>query len=139
MVEKLIGCLSAQIKKRWEEYEVYTEGVYQHAVKPCFFVECENVEQIKLLGERFYLRVTVKITLQSDSEIKKYESQKMIGDFFALMNHIEVDDVILYGRKIHSKWENGALTLRGSYNVFTRAESDKNLALMETIEAEQEI
>lgn len=140
MVEKIIGSLSALIREKWgDEYKVYTEGVYQGAEKPCFFVDCESVEQAKLLGERFYLKVTVKITVENDNELKKYEGQKMIGDFFALMNSIQVGNITLYGRKICSEWKNGKWVIRGCYNIFPALENEENVALMETIEGKQEI
>lgn len=139
MVEKLIEAIGKSLEEKWDgTFEVYTENVYQSAVKPCFFIECENAEQMQLLGGRFFLRVTVKITLDSDCERKKYEAEAVLGDVFNIVSLVKAGDMVLRGRKINAKWESGKLVIRSVYDIFTEEEKEaEEKPLMETIEADR--
>lgn len=135
MVEELIGAIAQKLRDRFgNEYRVYTEGVYQFAEKPCFFIECEGIERVPLTGNRYYLRVTVKVTAEIDGDEKKYKAQRASGDVFSQMNSVEVNSFILQGRKIHGKWEDGNLVIRGCYDIFTKQEEESERAMMETVE-----
>lgn len=139
MVEKLIEALVKSVEDKWADtFAVYTESVYQSAVKPCFFIECENAEQKQLLGGKFFLRVTVKITLDMDDECKKYKSEAILGDLFNIMTRIKAGCVVLHGRRINAKWESGNLVVRGCYDIFTGEESEEEeKILMTAIEADR--
>lgn len=137
MVEKLIGALALSMKEKWDDtYRVYTESVFQSAEKPCFFIECENAEQVGMLGGRFFVRVTLKITLDSNSEEKKYEADEIMGDMFTLMNSVVVENVVLHGRGINAKWEKGNLVIRGCYDIFM-SEEKADGDMMLSIEADR--
>lgn len=139
MVDKLVEALAENMKARWgEEYKIYTENVYQNAVKPCFFIECENVQKVQLLGGRFFLRVEMKVVFDSDSDQKKLEGDKIIGELFVMMNCIKKDDRVYNGRKIHCNKENGNLTVRGVYDLFIRKE-EEGYDMMESVEIKGEI
>lgn len=139
MVEKLIEAIGKSLKEKLDgEFEVYTENVYQSAVKPCFFIECENAEQMQLLGGKFFLRVTVKVTLDSDDERKKYRAEAVLGDVFNIMSLALAEGRVLRGRKINAKWESGKLVIRSVYDIFIEEESgEEEKTLMQTIEADR--
>lgn len=139
MVEKLIEAIGKSLEEKWDgAFKVYTENVYQSAVKPCFFIECENAEQMQLLGGKFFLRVCVKVTLDSDDECKKYQAEAVLGDMFNIMSLAMAGDRVLRGKKINAKWESGKLVVRSVYDIFIEEENEEEeKTLMRTIEADR--
>lgn len=136
MVEKLIGAIGDAFRNKWgDEYAVYTEAVEQGVKKPCFFIECEKSDAVRLLGERFFVRCTVKVTLDSDKEDKKCESGSLTGDMFKLLGLIEADGGFFRGRKISGTWESGGFAVRAVYDVYPVWEEEAEL--MEKIEAKE--
>lgn len=134
MIEKLIGAVAESLFKKWgEEYEVYTESVYQNVKKPCFFVECESVEKKELLGGRFFIRADIKVSIEDDGDIRKQKVEKMIGDVFAVMNFVCVEGKTLQGRSVRGKWENDSFVVRGTYSIFCGEERETH-DLMQTVE-----
>lgn len=140
----MISSLTKEIGERIREgigYEVYTENVYQGTQKPCFFVKCENVEKKQLLGGRFFLRVGIKVELDTDSETKKYDTEKLTGMLFKIMNLVHVEDKVFHGRGTTGKWENDLFVIRSSYDVFIKEGNEvcgeEDIYLMESIEVKE--
>ena len=134
MVDKLIGAIAEGIRNAFgDSAEVYTENVYQNAVKPCFFVECESSERIEMLNRNFFVRVHVGIAYENDDDEKRLEAESVTAPLFDLLNLIAVGDKCFNGRRINGKWESGRLVVRAIYDMWPeidRAERE----LMETIE-----
>ena len=141
MTEKLVGKVAKSIRDRVKEtYRVYTECVEQNLEKPCFFVECESAEKVPLLGNRFFLRVWVKVSFDATGERQNFKEQEVLGDVFLALNTVKTEEGCLMGRKIHAKRESGILTVRGCYDVFFEESEDKEeAALMEKIEGGQKV
>lgn len=133
MVDKLICALSEKIRGEFEDWSVYTESVHQALEKPCFFVECENVERVDMLNGNFLMRVNVKITCDNDSEEKKYEAQSIASSLFDLLGRIKAGECFFNGRKINGKWESDSFVVRACYDMFTKKVCEE-ASLMETIE-----
>ena len=133
MVDNLICALAQSIEKALDgEYAVYTEAVHQNAVKPCVFVECENAERVEMLNRRFFVRVSVKLTLENDSDEKKAQTDALTAKLFGLLGRVEAEGVCLNGRKIHGRWEDGSFVIRCIYDMWH--EEVEECDLMEKIE-----
>lgn len=118
MIDVLVGAVGSMLHEKWgDEYEVYTEKVYQGAKRPCFFVECEKTEKINLLGGRFFVRADIKVTLENDSDTKIREADALIDSIFSLLNFVDVGERRIFGRRINAKWENGSMVVRSVYDV----------------------
>ncbi len=134
MIDKLIGAVAENIRKAvGEKFEVYTESVYQYAVKPCFFVECENVERIEMLNNNYFVRVHAKIICENDGDEKRLETESVATKLLDLLSTVMVDPVRLNGRKIHGKWEDGRLVIRAIYDIWHEMGTEEH-DLMESIE-----
>ncbi|MGM9552556.1 MAG: DUF6838 family protein [Clostridia bacterium] len=135
MVQKVIEGLYDSIRKATnEKIPVYTEKIKQGLIKPCIFVQCENVERVTLLGDRYFLRVYVKVDYMSDSDTKMYEGDCVVEDLFSAMGMIEKDGERIRGRRISAEKNDGNLTLTAIYDVFIKDCDDTDKSLMETIE-----
>lgn len=133
MVDLLIGAVGEKIRNFWgEEYAVYTESVHQGAIKPCFFVECEKAERVEMLNRRFFVRVTVKITFENDSDTKKYETENITAPMFDLLSLVNAAGGYFNGRKIYGKWEDGAFVIRCCYDIYT-VQNGEETEFMETV------
>lgn len=137
LVDKLIGAVAKKIKRELgEKAEVYTEGVYQNAVKPCFFVECEKSERMEMLNRRFFVRVHVAVIYENDGDEKRCDAESITATLFDLLARIDADEVCFNGRKIYGKWENGRLVIRALYDMWPQWESEE-CTLMEAIEVKE--
>ncbi len=140
MVDGLICAIADVVKNTaGEEYVVYTESVHQKAVKPCFFIECEKAERIEVLNGGFFLRVSVKISCENDSDTKKYETDKLINALFEALRWIWIDTKAIAGRRIWGKWEDGRFVIRGCYDVWGIDSVDTDTDLMLTIEKKETV
>lgn len=135
VIEEMVKSLSKRLREKFgEEYKVYTEGVYMGAEKPCFFIECEKAEKIPLLGKRFMLRVSIAVTLVSESDTKRSEAENAAWDMFGAMSYIEAGERISRGRGLNGRCEDGGFVMRGVYDVFmTEDEGQDETAMMETM------
>lgn len=134
MVDKLIGAIAQKIRDTFgDSTRVYTENVYQNAVKPCFFVECGSSERIELLNRRFFVRAHVEIRYENDGDEKRLEAESITALMFDLLNLIYVQDKCFNGRKINAKWENGRLVVRAIYDMWPELDRT-GCEVMETIE-----
>ncbi len=137
MVETLTEGIVESIRDRWgEEYKIYTESVYQNVLKPCFFVECQEVRNVQLLGRKFFLRVKMKVSFFNDGDEKKHMGEKLVGEIFSLMNTVKKDGNIFYGRGLKSTWENDALIIIGEYDLFEKNKKE-DAEMMESVEIPQ--
>lgn len=138
MIEKLIETVSINVKKALgNEYKVYTEAVYQGGEKPCVFIECERLEKINLLGERYFLRAWLKVSLADDRRDKKHHADAASEALFNIMAKVCTDTVIIWGRNLTAKWENGDFTLRAYYDIYTQNKEETEM--MEKIVLRQEV
>lgn len=134
MVDGLIGAIVKSISDTFEgRYGVYTENVYQGAEKPCFFVECEKAERVEMLNRRFFVRVTVKITFENDSDEKQYEAENVAAEMFDLLGLVKTDTVCFNGRKIYGKWESGRFVIRACFDMWNERATEV-AEMMEKIE-----
>lgn len=133
MTAELVRSLAIALSERFEGYEVYTEGVYMGAEKPCFFIECEKAEKIPLLGKRFILRISLSVTLESDSDTKRLEAEEAVEKIFDAMSLLEADGRKIRGRALNGREENGGFVMRGVYDVFLCAPEEEEKVMMETL------
>lgn len=134
MVDKLIALLAQSIEKEFgNEYAVYTEAVTQNAKKPCFFALCESVERMQMLNGRFFVRAHVLVSFEAEGDEKRLEGDKIIAKLFKLLGRIEGDSLFFNGRKVHGKWSDGVLSVRGIYDLWPE-EAEEDVDLMEKIE-----
>ncbi len=139
MTEEIIRNIADMLRGEFgEEYEIYTEGVYQGAKKPCIFIECEKSERVNLLGKNFYIRNTVLISIDDERRDKRVKAASIAGDIFNILNCVKTDAAVLWGRNIHGKWDKGNFNIRASYNVFTK-EKEEDAPVMEYCEIEKEL
>lgn len=140
MADEIICALAEALRDRiGEEYEVYTEGVFMNAVKPCAFVECEKAEKLPLLGKRYILRIHALITIEDERDEKMYEGDKMTRAIFDAMAWIKGPSGLFRGRGVNARRENGRLLLRGAYDAFLSEENkasgtEEDIGMMETLE-----
>ncbi|MBQ6795522.1 MAG: hypothetical protein IJO83_05195 [Clostridia bacterium] len=134
MVDKLTGAVAEGIRDAFgEKAEVYTERVHQNAVKPCFFVECESMERIEMLNRNFFVRAHVAVIYENEGDEKRNEAEGITANLFKLLSLVKAGDVTLNGRRIHGKWENGALIVRVCYDIWQK-EGKEECGVMEKIE-----
>lgn len=137
MVDKLIGAVAEKVRKEFgEKTEVYTEGVYQNAVKPCFFVECEKCERIEMLNRNFFVRVHAAVVYENEGDEKRRDGESITARLFDLLSCIEAGDVCFNGRKIYARWEDGRLVVRALYDMWPTEEIE-TCDVMETIEVKE--
>jgi hypothetical protein len=134
MVEELVKSLAERLREMFDGYEVYTESVAMGAEKPSFFVECEEAEKVQLLGKRFILRISLSVTLESDSDRKRSESESIMPTIFEAMSVLKTEERIVRGRSLTGRNESGRLVMRGVYDVFMTDEiSEDKIFMMETM------
>ena len=137
MVDKLTGAVAESIRNAFgEKAEVYTESVHQNAKKPCFFVECESMERIEMLNRNFFVRAHVAGMYENDGDEKRNEAEGVAPRLFKLLSLVKSGDVMLNGRKIHGKWENGTLIVRACYDIWQK-EGKEECDVMEKIELKE--
>ncbi len=133
MTDKLIGAVAQNIQDCFKDAAVYTESVYQYAEKPCFFVECENIERVEMLNRNYFLRVHVKVIYENDKEEKRLEAEGAATKLLGILATARVEEILLNGRKIHARWENDRLVVRAIYDIWQEEEKEE-CDVMESIE-----
>ena len=137
MVDKLTGAVAEGIRDAFgEKAEVYTESVHQNVKKPCFFVECESMERMEMLNRNFFVRAHVAVIYENGGDEKRNEAEGIIARLFKLLSLVKAGDETLNGRRIHGKWENGALVVRVCYDIWQK-EGREECGVMEKIEVKE--
>ena len=137
MVDKLIGAVAQKVRDEFgEKNEVYTESVQQNAVKPCFFVECENCERMEMLNRNYFVRVHLAVRYENDGDEKRCDAQSITARLFDLLSFIKAEEVCFNGRKIHARWEDDRLIVRAVYDMWPTVEKETG-EKMEAIEIKE--
>lgn len=74
MVLEIIKALSVNIKKEYENLDVYLEKVKSKVSMPCVFITIDSVYEEKILCNRYKQKVCLKITYFLDEYIKTNEN-----------------------------------------------------------------
>lgn len=139
MVSELVRAVAKGIYEHWEgKVPVYTEKVYQNAEKPCFFAECSSIKRVKLLGGRYFLRCTITVTAENDSEMCGLETESMMDGLFYVMNFVSLGDFKIHAVSLTGERENNAFKAVGVYDIFTHTDDAEDTWLMESIEIKEE-
>ncbi len=137
MVDRVIGALAERLDEAFgERFTVYTEGVKMGAEKPCFFVECEKLEKVALLGGRYMLRFSIAVKLEGDGDTPRFDAESVTGELFEIMNVLEVEGNLLRAMGLNGRFEGKGLVMRCSYDAVVKIvpdEGEEEIALMEEV------
>lgn len=125
MIRKTLEAIAAQLRKEFgKNYEIWVEEQEQGLQEPCFFVQVINNSQTpKLIGN--YKRNQTFDIIYFPKTRTTFELAEVAERLYSAMEYIEVNGVLVRGRKIHTEMVEDTLHFIVDYDLNLKEVKEK--------------
>lgn len=103
---------------------VYTEGLEQDFIEPCFFILCKSTSQRQLIGKRYFRKQPIEIRYYPSTPNKNEEMYIVADRLYDALEQISVGGESLRGSNIGHEIVDGLLHTNVEFNMFVVKKPD---------------